>query len=124
MSKVWYLGVMLAGALSACESGKTAVASGLSRPETVLTVPGAIAGAQRYQGMAVQVRGFDAGWQGECRSGPPVSRSDWHLQDGGQCLYVHGPRPAARQHAGKPVLVKVNGVLKTAPNGVLYLDAR
>ena len=79
---------------------------------------------RQVMGMAVQVRGFDAGWQGECRSGPPVSRSDWQLQDGGKCLYVHGPRPVARQDAGKPVLVKVNGVLKTAPNGVLYLDAR
>ncbi|RZU47035.1 hypothetical protein EV700_1424 [Fluviicoccus keumensis] len=115
--------VLMAGLLSACEATQGPGTSEAMKSPVVLTVPGLLATAKRYQGMVVQVRGFDAGWQGECRSAPPVSRSDWHLQDGGKCLYVHGPHPEPRADGDKPRLVKVNGVVRVTPEGVWYLDA-
>jgi len=33
------------------------------------------------------------GWTGACSPGPPVTRSDWMVEDGTGCIYVHGPLP-------------------------------
>jgi len=63
------------------------------------------------------------GWKGGCPGPPPVSRSDWMVDDGTGCLYVHGPLPPGLDPARpKDERVVLTGVLKRSADGVLYLD--
>ena len=47
----------------------------------------------RFASATVTITAGFGGWRGPCRSGPPVSRSDWMINDASGCLYVHGPLP-------------------------------
>lgn len=72
--------------------------AGHSGPQNVSSpgqvVPGMIlAEPARFESLSVTVTGIFYGWRGPCRTGPPVSRSDWMLADPSGCLYVHGPVP-------------------------------
>lgn len=76
-------------------------------------------------GQSVTVRGRYTGWRGGCRGGPPVSRSDWMLEDERACIYVHGPLPIGglppEAHQGiRPMVVE--GVLRRHSDGRLYLE--
>ncbi len=59
-----------------------------------VTVADLVASA-KYVGKIVTVEGRCAGWSSDLAAGgPPVTRSDWVLEDGGQGIYVTGPLPA------------------------------
>ncbi|MDO8331864.1 MAG: hypothetical protein Q7T36_15470 [Fluviicoccus sp.] len=126
MKSMGWLSLLMAGSLAACDTVKSDMPTGVSpltKDHPVLTVPGAVNTKDRYLEMPVEVRGFDGGWQGGCKTAPPVSRSDWQLVDGGSCLYVHGPKPeAAPAVNGKPRLLKVVGTLRESRDGVLYIS--
>ena len=126
MKSMGWFWMFLAGSLAACDTVKSdpqADNSPVTKEKLVLTVPGAVSNKDRYLGMPVEVRGFDGGWQGGCKTAPPVSRSDWQLVDGGSCLYVNGPKPETPPAVnGKPRLLKVVGTLRESRDGVLYIS--
>lgn len=85
--------------------------------ERINTDPG------RYEGAEVTLKASFKGWKGACAGPPPVSRSDWMVDDGTGCLYVHGPLPPGLDPARpKDERVVLTGVLKRSADGVLYLD--
>lgn len=86
-------------------------------------VIGRILGAPaRFESGTVTIAGEFQGWRGPCRSGPPVSRSDWMITDATGCLYVHGPLPPGLDPS-KPggENVTVTGVVRIKRN-TPYLD--
>jgi len=77
-----------------------------------------------YQGQTVTVEGVYQGWQGGYGS-PPVTRSDWLVEDDTGWLYVTG-KPAGDldplDDIGRPI--KVTGQLELTDEGEPYLVAR
>lgn len=77
----------------------------------------------RYEGRQMTLSCVFKGWKGACRSAPPVSRSDWMIEDETGCLYVHGPLPYGldplQPREKKLVLT---GVIKRGPSGQSYLE--
>jgi len=77
----------------------------------------------KYEGKKVVLSGNFRGWN--CRGmllPPPVSRSDWMIEDNGKCIYVHGSLPknlSPLKPGGEPVNVKGVVFLK---KGIPYID--
>lgn len=47
----------------------------------------------QYENKRITVRGAFMGWKGRCKTPPPVTRSDWMIENNGACIYVSGPTP-------------------------------
>ena len=76
-----------------------------------------------YLDKPLQLQGRFAGWNGSCPGSPPVSRSDWMLEQDGACLYVNGPLPTGVQPANpSPALLLLQGTLKQTRDGRLFLE--
>jgi len=76
-----------------------------------------------YEGKVVTIEGKYQGWKGGFGS-PPVTRSDWLLQDATGWLYVTG-KPAGLDplsDVGRPI--KVTGLVKITKGGEPYLSAQ
>jgi len=76
-----------------------------------------------YEGKVVTIEGKYQGWKGGFGN-PPVTRSDWLVQDATGWLYVTG-KPAGLDplgDIGRPI--KVTGVVKVTEEGELYLYAQ
>ncbi|PLX76139.1 MAG: hypothetical protein C0614_10365 [Desulfuromonas sp.] len=80
---------------------------------------------QKFKGKRLRVRGEFRGWKGACLSAPPVSRSDWMLQDDKYCIYVTGPVPGSLDPL-KPhgEMIEVNVVIEVDGAGKPYLTNR
>ena len=91
-------------------------------PKTV-TVAEILKNANQLLNKEVMVTGVFKGWSGGPAGGPPVTRSDWVLQDDTASIYVTGPFPpgCSPTNPGKTVTIKAR-VKKTA-KGQVYLDA-
>ncbi|MDY0361980.1 MAG: hypothetical protein RBR08_11035 [Desulforegulaceae bacterium] len=76
-----------------------------------------------YEGKNVILSGSFRGWRcSKMLSSPPVSRSDWMIEEKGKCIYVHGAVPenlSPLKPGGEPVTVRGVVFLK---KGVPYLD--
>jgi len=76
-----------------------------------------------YEGKAVIIEGNYQGWKAGFGS-PPVTRSDWLVQDATGWLYVTG-KPAGLDPLGDVGLpIKVTGLVKITEDGKPYLDAQ
>jgi len=76
-----------------------------------------------YEGKAVTIEGKYLGWKGGFGS-PPVTRSDWLVQDATGWLYVTG-KPAGLDPVsdiGRPI--KVTGLVRITKDGEPYLYAQ
>jgi len=76
-----------------------------------------------YEGKVVTIEGKYQGWKGGFGS-PPVTRSDWLVQDATGWLYVTG-KPAGLDplgDVGRPI--KVTGLVKITKDGEPYLYAQ
>ena len=76
-----------------------------------------------YEGKVVTIEGMYQGWKGGYGS-PPVTRSDWLVEDATGWLYVTG-KPAGLDplgDVGHPI--KVTGQVKLTEEGEPYLDAQ
>lgn len=76
-----------------------------------------------YEGEVVTIEGKYLGWKGGFGS-PPVTRSDWLIQDDTGWLYVTG-KPAGLDplgDVGHPI--KVTGVVRVTEGGEPYVDAQ
>ena len=76
-----------------------------------------------YEGKVVTIEGKYQGWKGGFGS-PPVTRSDWLIQDATGWLYVTG-KPAGLDplsDVGRPI--KVTGLAKITKDGEPYLYAQ
>jgi hypothetical protein len=78
----------------------------------------------RFNLKSVNIKGVFQGWRGPCRSGPPVSRSDWMITGTSGCLYVNGPVPAGLNPA-EPFgeKITVTGVIRLKM-GMPYLELK
>jgi hypothetical protein len=75
-----------------------------------------------YVGKEVVVWGEVKGWKGSCLSPPPLTRSDWMIEDDGQCIYVSGDLPVglnALNPSGEKISVKAT--IKIDRTGKPYL---
>ena len=54
------------------------------------------------EGQTVHLEVRFKGWKGNCKTGPPVSRSDWMVEDETGCIYVTGPLPQSDLDPAKP----------------------
>jgi len=76
----------------------------------------------RFQGSRLTIQGEFKGWKGSCFSAPPVSRSDWMLQEGKDCIYVTGPLPAGMDPVNpRSEKVEVNAEVDVDATGKAYL---
>lgn len=76
-----------------------------------------------YSGEVITLHGIFKGWKGNCRSVPPVSRSDWMIQDATGCMYINGPLPDGRKASdpdNQPVTVR--GTVRVNRDGIPYLE--
>jgi hypothetical protein len=76
-----------------------------------------------YEGQVVTIEGEYQGWTGGFGS-PPVTRSDWLVQDASGWLYVTG-KPAGLDpvaDVGQPI--KVTGLVRITDDGEPYLEAQ
>jgi hypothetical protein len=84
---------------------------------------------ERFIGKTVTVEGEYRGWKPDpeapqCRMGPPVTRSDWAVQDGTGTLYVTGKSLYdPLDDIGKPLRV-IATVRKNEEKGQIYLHSR
>jgi hypothetical protein len=87
-----------------------------------------ISSPKSYVNKQVELRGFYRAHLAErgeslTRSGPPVSRSDWILQDTSGSIYIHTSNKTSFTDADINKTVKVKGLLRMNPDGVLYIWA-
>lgn len=134
------LGLLLCAAITACSapasppSTKAPLHATTATPaipieaRPAITVATAINQAATLAGTTVIVRGAYIGWSGRCTGGPPVTRSDWMLEDADRCLYVSGPLPPGiaapaedTTALGRPL--RVEGTMAITPDGRPYLRA-
>lgn len=130
------LGTAIAGlSLTACTapatpSDTTAMSPASSpalAPAPALSVPQLLAQAGQLKGKTVTLTGTYAGWTGRCLGGPPVSRSDWMIEDKAAqaCVYASGPQPqgipAPPQATSIGMPVQVKGEVALTPDGRPYL---
>ncbi len=110
-----FLTVLLA---TACQQAPPSLS-----PPTKLSI-GDIRGAPTaYEGKVVTIEGKYQGWKGGFGS-PPVTRSDWLVQDATGWLYVTG-KPAGLDplgDVGRPI--KVTGLIMVTKDGEPYLYAQ
>lgn len=99
--------------------GKKAVSTSLGNP----VIQDLLQNPARYEDRRVTLPCVFKGWKGSCRSAPPISRSDWMVEDETGCLYVHGPLPYGLDplHPREKKLV-LTGVIKRGPSGQSYLN--
>jgi hypothetical protein len=77
-----------------------------------------------YDAKVVEVAGVFKGWKGTCGSSFSITRSDWILGDGPDCIYVSGLLPSGLSTA-RPgnERVEVTGTVKVAADGKVHLKA-
>ncbi|MBU0483455.1 MAG: hypothetical protein KKB30_02940 [Proteobacteria bacterium] len=103
-------------------SGSEHHSSGLGARQ--INIAGLKSRSNTYAGQKVLLSGVFKGWKGACFGAPPVTRSDWMLEDDSGCLYVTGPLPAGLD-ALKPnsEQIMVKGLVLTDRKGEPYLEA-
>ena len=84
-------------------------------------------GLDDFRDRVVVIKGRFMGWQGNCADPPPVTRSDWMLDQHGRCIYVTGKvalnldRQRNSPDIGRAVTVR--GVILVDPKGNPYVRA-
>lgn len=79
-----------------------------------------------WQNKVVTIEGKFSGWNGQCKGAPPVSKSDWMLEDGNSCIYVNGRLPAGFSSlppgTGTGRILVVQGVVRIDAKGLTYIE--
>jgi len=75
-----------------------------------------------FEGKIVTLVGKYRGWQPEGGQEPPVTRSDWVLNDGTGEIYVTGESPDLDPVEDIGQMLTVTGIVRLS-DGVLYLEA-
>jgi len=93
--------------------------------ETIeITIQNIKARSLDYEGKTITIEGTYQGWKC-CCGNPPVSRSDWWMEDGTDCIYV-SEMPAGNldplENIGSSI--KITGLVKITQDGQPYLEAR
>jgi hypothetical protein len=95
----------------------------LTTPPSEATIGEIRTASALYEGQTITIEGVYQGWQGGCGS-PPVTRSDWLVEDATGWLYVTG-KPAGAldplDDIGRPI--KVTGQVELTEEGEPYLVA-
>jgi hypothetical protein len=98
-------------------------ATPLPSPPAITSIGDIRAASAAYEGKVVTIEGKYQGWQGGFGP-PPVTRSDWLVQDASGWLYVTG-KPAGLDplaDVGRPI--KVTGLVRITENDEPYLYAQ
>lgn len=76
----------------------------------------------QYKDRFVQLEGVFKGWKGGCKGGPPITRSDWMIDDDTGCIYVSGGIPGGLQPmAPKHEKIVLKGVVRVSGSGNPYI---
>jgi hypothetical protein len=90
-----------------------------------------LADPKGFEGRSVTLVGYYRGWDllGEVGSGPPVTRSDWVIRDGGGAIYVRAGlavegdiplNPGSREDTEK--VLRVTGIVRVTGEGRPYIE--
>jgi hypothetical protein len=80
--------------------------------------------ADIYDAKVVKVAGVFKGWKGKCTASFSITRSDWILGDGPDCIFVSGllPTHLSTVRPGDE-RIEVTGQVKVAADGKVHLKA-
>jgi hypothetical protein len=83
-----------------------------------------LSNADIYKAKVVKVAGVFKGWKGKCGSSFSITRSDWILGDGPDCIFVSGLLPSGLS-AVRPddERIEVTGKVKVSADGKVHLKA-
>ncbi len=84
-----------------------------------------------FEGSTVTLVGYYRGWDllGEVGSGPPVTRSDWVIRDGGGAIYVRAGlavegdiplNPGSKEDTER--VLRVTGIVRVTGDGRPYIE--
>jgi hypothetical protein len=106
------------------ENTKVETAANISNRAVVEhTISSIVDNPEEYVGKEFSISGHFRGWNGRCKGSPPVTRSDWMIEDDKSCLYVSGPIPKGfHAHAPDGQLVIITGVIKINKTSGVYID--
>jgi hypothetical protein len=80
--------------------------------------------ADFYNSKVVTITGMFKGWKGKCPSSFSITRSDWILADGDECVYVSGTLPpGASAVRPEDERLEVTAKVKVAADGKVNLKA-
>lgn len=83
-----------------------------------------LSNAKLYDTKMVIVAGAFKGWKGKCASSFSITRSDWILADGDECIYVSGTLPpGASAVRPKDERLEITAKVKVAADGKVNLKA-
>ena len=84
-----------------------------------------LSNAKIYEAKVVKVAGVFKGWKGKCASSFSITRSDWILADGTECIYVSGMLPrGASAVRPKDERLEITATVKVAADGKVNLKAK
>jgi hypothetical protein len=115
--------ILLAACLVALLAAGCQQAAPLPSPPAITSIGDIRAAPAAYDGKVVTIEGEYQGWQGGFGP-PPVTRSDWLVQDASGWLYITG-KPAGLDplaDVGQPI--KVTGLVRITEDGEPYLYAQ
>lgn len=117
------LALALAGlAVQGCSNSQSGPLS--SDPPLMVKIQDILDKTDDYEGRQVILNCTFQGWRGKCRTGPPISRSDWMVEDDTGCIYATGALPRGLS-AASPMgeKLQLTGTVKEK-DGIPYLEAR
>ena len=81
---------LLTATLPACQNASPTPAPTMTTPPFTQVIKDILADPNGFEGLSVTLVGYYRGWDllGEAGSGPPVTRSDWVIQDDSGAIYV------------------------------------
>ena len=83
-----------------------------------------LSNADNYDAKVVKVAGVFKGWKGKCASSFFITRSDWILGDGPDCIFVSGRLPPGVSAVSPGnERIEVTGKVKVAADGKVHLKA-
>lgn len=108
--------------------GVAACMAASSADPHAVTVARILAGSAGEDGTVVLLVGRFQGWRPgpggpATQQGPPVTRSDWALDDGTGSIYVTGAAPTLDPTRDMGQSVRVTGTLRHTKDGRPYLEA-
>jgi|GEM_PF-2954721 len=88
-------------------------------PDGTFTIGGIVVNPEIYEGMTVTITGVYQGWASAYGT-PPVTRSDWVIEDGDAAIYVTGSTLGLRYPGDVGKTITVTGIVRLN-NGTPYL---
>jgi hypothetical protein len=121
---VFFCFTFLSCAMGTKEEKLPAVVSNDKSNSQKIVLAEIITNTYTYNDVMVKVEGVFKGWKGKCVTSFSITRSDWILVGGPDCIFVSGilPPGLSTVHPGDE-RIEVTGKIKVAADGKVHLRA-